>query len=990
MARAPQRPRRGADAPASRRVPDAVAPDARRLRLLNELSQRLLQVEQPAEALAPVLDEARLLIDATWCFHDVEGEREGEAVVPLGIARPPPALPAAWQRVQASERAGAARHRPLILERLHESGERAAAELRRLGASAAVGVPLVAHGHRFGSLVFVTVTRDAFELEEVQWLASLGDLVAAALERQRLRGRLAQSEDRLALAIDAAALALWDGDLIERRAVWSPPYQRLVGVSAHERHSLEVLRERVHPDDRAHFDDRVARSLDPRGDGRYECEFRVVWPDGSVRWVADRGHVLFEGQGDERRPVRALGMAIDITERRRAEEAARLSSVRAAYLLALSDALAPLDDAVEVQAVAARVLGEQLGAQRVAYFHVEGEDYVVARDHAAGVPSIVGRHPVATFGEAVLRALSERQVQRVDDITRRPSIDDVQLAAHQAVGIAAYIGVPLVKGGRFVAGMTVHSSRPRHWSDLDVALTVETAERTWSAVERAHAERALRERELRFRNVFELTPSAVAITDADGRIEDCNPAFRALVGHDTDTLRGTPLEDLVEPADRPLHRRQHFHRLPDEPGPADVEHRYRTRDGSSVWVQTTCRQEHDASGAVERIVWSSVDITARKRTEGALQESQDRRREIAETMRLLMETAAQGIVSVDGQGRVATANAALLRMFGWTSDELIGRSIEELVPAPRRASHAQHRAEYARWPRARAMGASMELVAQRRDASTFPVEVSLNHVATADGGRTVAFVTDVTDRKRAEAELRRSHVALRERALELERRNAQLGRLASELTVAEQRAREQMSRTLHDQLQQLLYSARLQIDVLERAAAAGQDDVVALAARVRDEIDEALGAARSMSQELFPPALAYGSLPDALAWLARSMSQRYGFTVELALDPKANPRGKDVRALLFESIRELLFNVVKHAGVDRARIDLARERGGVRIAVSDLGRGFDAAAALREAQTGAGLGLFTIRERLMLMGGRMEVDSRPGGGARLTLYAPGR
>lgn len=992
MARTPQRPRGGADAAASRRAPGAAGHVAQRLRLLNELSQRLLQLEQPLDALAPVLSEAQTLLDATWCFHDAHGAVDGTAALDVATARPPDAVRDAWRQVHAREHEperGAARHRPLILERLHESGERAAADLRRLGVRAAVGVPMLAHGRYFGTLVFASVTREAFDLDEVQWLASLGDLAAAALERQRLRAQLARTEDRLALAVDASALAMWDGNLEAGRAQWSPHFQRLVGVKPHEPHSLEALRQRVHPDDRARFDLRVAQALDPAGDGHYECEFRIVWPDGSVRWLADRGRVFFEGLGAQRRPVRAIGVALDVTERHRADAAARLDSARAAYLLALSDALSPLADAAQVQAVAARLLGEQLGAQRVAYFHVEGDDYVVLRDHVVGVPSIVGRHPVAALGPEVLRALGERQVQRVDDVTQRPAIDAGQLAAHQALRIAAYIGVPLVKGGRFVAGMTVHADRPRAWTDFDVELTVETAERTWAAAERARAEQALRERELRFRNVFELSPSAVVITDAQGRIEDCNPAFRALVGHAAEQLRGSLLETLVEPADRAVHRQQREPRPPGAPQPSDAEHRYGTRDGTVVWVQTACRQEHDTAGRVERLVWSSVDVTARKLTEGALQQSRDRQREIAEAMRLLMETAAQGIVSVDAEGRVVTANAALLRMFGWNADELIGRSIDELVPQSRRAAHARHRAEYARWPRARAMGAALELTAQRRDGGIFPVEVSLNHVTTADGGRTVAFVTDVTERKRAEAELRRSHVALRERALELERRTAQLGRLASELTLAEQRAREQLSRTLHDELQQLLYGARLQIDVLERAAAAGQADAPALAARVRGAIDEALVAARSMSMELFPPALAYGNLPDALAWLARSMAQRYGFTVELALDPQANPRAKDVRALLFESIRELLFNVVKHAGVDRARVELSREPGDrVRITVSDQGRGFDAEAALREAQTGAGLGLFSIRERVMLMGGRIEVEGRPGAGARLTLHAP--
>jgi signal transduction histidine kinase len=125
-----------------------------------------------------------------------------------------------------------------------------------------------------------------------------------------------------------------------------------------------------------------------------------------------------------------------------------------------------------------------------------------------------------------------------------------------------------------------------------------------------------------------------------------------------------------------------------------------------------------------------------------------------------------------------------------------------LVPPSVRDSYLQHLTRYSAAPGPRV---NLEAFGQRRDGSTFPVEVSLNHVATARGGHTIAFVTDITDRKRAEA-------ALQERTVELERRTAQLSRLASDLTLAEQHAREQLARTLHDGLQQLIVSAALNVD----------------------------------------------------------------------------------------------------------------------------------------------------------------------------------
>ena len=150
----------------------------------------------------------------------------------------------------------------------------------------------------------------------------------------------------------------------------------------------------------------------------------------------------------------------------------------------------------------------------------------------------------------------------------------------------------------------------------------------------------------------------------------------------------------------------------------------------------------------------------------------------------MLETATQGIVSVDATGTIVTANRALEMTFGWPSGELIGQPIEMLMPSSFRAAHERHRTTYFAAPHPRLVS-GLHVVGQRKDSSTFPIEVSLNHVPTSDGGRAIAFVTDITERRRAAA-------ALQERTVELEHRTAQLSRLASDLTLAEQHAREQL------------------------------------------------------------------------------------------------------------------------------------------------------------------------------------------------------
>jgi CheY-like chemotaxis protein len=141
---------------------------------------------------------------------------------------------------------------------------------------------------------------------------------------------------------------------------------------------------------------------------------------------------------------------------------------------------------------------------------------------------------------------------------------------------------------------------------------------------------------------------------------------------------------------------------------------------------------------------------------------------------------------------------------------------------------------------------------------------------------------------------------------------------------------------------------------------------------------------------LFPPAMQSSGLPAALTWLADWTRNKYGIEVQVSVAPLANSARKDVRTLLFESVRELLLNAVKHAHADRVSVDLAVDADGMLcITVTDQGIGFEPAEVGESAKGGPpGWGLFSIRERLTLLGGRFDIDSSPGHGARFRLIAP--
>jgi DNA-binding NarL/FixJ family response regulator len=160
------------------------------------------------------------------------------------------------------------------------------------------------------------------------------------------------------------------------------------------------------------------------------------------------------------------------------------------------------------------------------------------------------------------------------------------------------------------------------------------------------------------------------------------------------------------------------------------------------------------------------------------------------------------------------------------------------------------------------------------------------------------------------------------------------------------------------------------------------------ASEVDDLIREAIAASRSLTAELSPPVLRAGGLIEALRWLGRWMREKHNLEIEMTLDDQAAPQGEDVSILLFQAVRELLFNVAKHAGVKNARVEVSRIDGQIQIVVLDDGAGFDPLQIRAENGLAGGLGLISVRERLDFLGGHLEIESAPGRGSRVTLLVP--
>ncbi len=260
---------------------------------------------------------------------------------------------------------------------------------------------------------------------------------------------------------------------------------------------------------------------------------------------------------------------------------------------------------------------------------------------------------------------------------------------------------------------------------------------------------------------------------------------------------------------------------------------------------------------------------------------------------------------------------------------------------------------------------------------------------------------EVTQRQMAEQALRRSEEQLRSltehleslvvaRTQELLRSQAQLRALATELNLTEQRERKRLSLELHDHLAQLLVLARLKLGQAKQQAGSPQR-LLDLVRQTDDVLDESLAYTRTLVAELSPPVLHEFGLEAAVRWLAERM-RRHDLAVDVQINSRQPSRIPENQAvLLFQSVRELVMNVRKHANASKATIHLEQTPHDLLIQVCDSGTGFDQSETTLHHAIGTStpkFGLFSIQERMAALGGEFEIRSSVGGGTVAQLRLP--
>jgi PAS domain S-box-containing protein len=518
------------------------------------------------------------------------------------------------------------------------------------------------------------------------------------------------------------------------------------------------------------------------------------------------------------------------------------------------------------------------------------------------------------------------------------------------------------------------------------ALRRRVAELEEAAARHRDVEQALHLARQRLYDVLESLPAYVALLTPDYHITFANRTFRECFGEST---------------------RRCYEHLFDRDEPCENCETYRVLKTNAPrnweWTGPNDRiyDVHDYpftdTDGSPLILELGMDITERKRAEMALREANEtleqrvteRTAELDERVRerttelraaslytrSLIEASLDPLVTISPQGVITDVNEATEQATGVPRERLIGTDFADYFTEPARAREGyQHVIAEGL---VRDYPLTIRHVSGRTMDVLYNAQVYRNEAGELQG--VFAAARDVTKRNRAE-------MALQQANLQLEQRAAQLRVLASELTQAEQRERRRLAQVLHDHLQQLLVASKIHVDVLQRRT---QDALQRSLQQVYALLDESIQVSRDLTIELSPPMLYDVGLTPALQWLARSMHEKHGLHIDVAAEGDVQIDSEDVRVFLFQAVRELLFNVVKHAQAGRAVVRLCQGADRqVQVTVEDNGVGFDLDQRRVGRTMGGGFGLFSVQERIESLGGRMEIDSAPGRGTRIVLWAP--
>jgi PAS domain S-box-containing protein len=477
--------------------------------------------------------------------------------------------------------------------------------------------------------------------------------------------------------------------------------------------------------------------------------------------------------------------------------------------------------------------------------------------------------------------------------------------------------------------------------------------------------------EEKFNGLLESAPDAIVIVDGSGMILMVNAQTESLFGYNRSVLAGKPVEILIPDRFQHIHPR-HREKFANEPQlrPMGIGlDLYGLRaDGEEFPVEISLSPLQTEGGLLT--VAAIRDVTRRQRAE--------------KKFRGLLESAPDAMVVVDKLGIINIINSQTEKLFGYGRAEIIGQTIETLVPKRFRKKHVKHREVYYVEHPARPMGIGMDLFGLRKNGTEFPIEISLSPLETEDGLLVIAAIRDITERKRAEADIQKLNHDLKQRAAQLETANYELEAFSYSVSHDLRAPLRSIDGFSHVLLED--YSAELPPEgreYLERVRAAAQ--------RMADLIDDLLKLARVTRTPLEPKLTNLSAMAEKIANTLKEQNPKRNVTYSIMPDlmVSGDPR------LLNIALENLLSNAWKftakkeHAIIEFGQQSKTRER---TFFVRDNGSGFDMAYVnklfgvfqrLHSASEypGTGVGLATVRRIIKIHGGNIWAEGEEGKGA---------
>jgi two-component system CheB/CheR fusion protein len=332
-------------------------------------------------------------------------------------------------------------------------------------------------------------------------------------------------------------------------------------------------------------------------------------------------------------------------------------------------------------------------------------------------------------------------------------------------------------------------------------------------------------------------------------------------------------------------------------------------------------------------------------------------RDSAERLRAILETAVEGIITIDERGIIESFNLAAEEIFGYPAGEVVGKNVSLLMPSPHREQHDSYLGNYLRTGHAKIIGIGREIVARRKNGTVFPMELSVSEVQLADRRLFTGFIRDITERKRLEKEI-------------------------LEISEREQR---RIGQDLHDGLCQHLAGIELMSQVLEQKLVRRSKEAAGRAGEIAKNVRDAIGHTRLLARGLSPVTLESEGLMSALHELAMNTEKLFRIACRFECDPPILVSDYPAATHLFRLAQEAVSNAMKHGKAKRILIRLKEERGRMILSIIDNGSGFPP-----QMPKSKGMGLRIMQSRAGMIGGTLVFGRNVGGGASVTVSAPSR